>query len=77
MPLFFNQEVTCLVNPRVGREYENSMDIVEKAKKVMIVGGGPAGLQAAETAAMKLFMRLRKKLAVNLDLQLIQLVKEN
>ena len=52
MPLFFNQEVTCLVNPRVGREYENSMDIVEKAKKVMIVGGGPAGLQAAETAAM-------------------------
>ena len=25
---------------------------VEKAKKVMIVGGGPAGLQAAETAAM-------------------------
>lgn len=52
MPLFFNQEVTCLVNPRVGREYENSMNIVEKAKKVMIVGGGPAGLQAAETAAM-------------------------
>ena len=23
MPLFFNQEVTCLVNPRGGREYEN------------------------------------------------------
>lgn len=38
-PLFFNQEVTCLVNPRVGREYENSMNIVEKAKKVMIVEG--------------------------------------
>jgi len=42
---------TCLVNPRVGREYENPMAKVENPKKVMVIGGGPAGLIAAETAA--------------------------
>ena len=43
---------TCLVNPRVGREYENPMDKTADPKKVMIIGGGPAGLIAAETAAL-------------------------
>lgn len=43
---------TCLVNPRVGREYENPMAKTEDPKKVMVVGGGPAGLIAAETAAL-------------------------
>ena len=42
---------TCLVNPRVGREYENPMEKTEAPKKVMVIGGGPAGLMAAETAA--------------------------
>ena len=42
---------TCLVNPRVGREYENAMEKTGNPKKVMIIGGGPAGLIAAETAA--------------------------
>lgn len=42
---------TCLVNPRVAREYENPMDKTDSPKKVMVVGGGPAGLIAAETAA--------------------------
>lgn len=43
---------TCLVNPRVAREYENPMDKTDSPKKVMVVGGGPAGLIAAETAAL-------------------------
>ena len=42
---------TCLVNPRVGREYENPMAKTDAPKKVMVIGGGPAGLMAAETAA--------------------------
>ncbi len=52
-PLYIDSEVTCLVNPRVGREYENDLAKVAEAdaKKVMVVGGGPAGLQAAKTAA--------------------------
>ena len=43
---------TCLVNPRVAREYENPMDKTDSPKKVMVIGGGPAGLMAAETAAL-------------------------
>ena len=43
---------TCLVNPRVGREYENSMEKTAAPKKVMVIGGGPGGLIAAETAAL-------------------------
>ena len=42
---------SCLVNPRVAREYENPMDMTDTPRKVMIIGGGPAGLMAAETAA--------------------------
>lgn len=52
-PLYTDSEVTCLVNPRVGREYENDMHKVEHPRKVMVVGAGPAGLQAAETAALR------------------------
>lgn len=46
-------EVDCLVNPRVGREYVDSLDPVEQPKKVMIIGAGPAGLMAARIAAQK------------------------
>ncbi|MGI6229533.1 MAG: FAD-dependent oxidoreductase [Tractidigestivibacter sp.] len=52
-PLYMDSEVTCLVNPRVGREYENKMEKVESPRKVMVIGAGPAGLQAAETAALR------------------------
>ena len=44
---------TCLVNPRVGREYENELKKTDHPKKVMVIGGGPAGLMAAETAALQ------------------------
>lgn len=43
--------MTCLVNPRVGREFENDMVQAEKRKNVMVVGAGPAGLMASKTAA--------------------------
>lgn len=49
--LFEGASVTCLVNPRIGKEYENALSPVEKPKKVMVIGGGPGGLTAAETAA--------------------------
>ena len=53
MPLFLDDVVTCLVNPRVGREFENDLEKVPEPKKIMVVGAGPAGLVAAETAAMR------------------------
>lgn len=44
---------TCLVNPHVSREYQNSLEPVESPKKVMIIGAGPAGMMAARTAAQR------------------------
>ena len=52
--LFEGTSITCLVNPRIGREYESDLAPVVTPKKVMVIGGGPGGpggLMAAETAA--------------------------
>jgi len=43
----------CLVNPDAGREGELTMTPTENPKKVLIVGGGPAGLEAARVAALR------------------------
>lgn len=52
-PLLNGGCVTCLVNPRVGREYEMNLEKTSTPKKVMVIGGGPAGLVAARTAALR------------------------
>jgi mycofactocin system FadH/OYE family oxidoreductase 2 len=46
----------CIQNPAVGREAELSfapMPPAERAKKVVVVGAGPAGLEAARTLALR------------------------
>jgi 2,4-dienoyl-CoA reductase (NADPH2) len=43
----------CMVNAAVGKEYEYEIKQAEKQKKVLIVGGGPAGLEAARVAALR------------------------
>jgi len=46
--------ISCLVNPSAGREWEWGGDRFEKTdhvKTVLVVGGGPAGLEAARVAA--------------------------
>ncbi|MDI9619486.1 MAG: FAD-dependent oxidoreductase [Candidatus Nezhaarchaeota archaeon] len=45
--------ITCTVNPMLGREYELKVTPASKAKNVIVVGGGPAGLSAAETLARR------------------------
>jgi len=44
----------CAVNPIIGREYEsNFAPAPTEPKKVLIAGGGPAGMQCAITAARR------------------------
>ena len=46
--------ISCLVNPSVSREHEWGGDVVpvaESPRDVLVVGGGPAGLEAARVAA--------------------------
>ena len=39
--------ITCVVNPFSGREGEWKIEPTKKSKKIMVVGAGPAGLEAA------------------------------
>jgi len=46
--------ISCLINPSVGREWEWGGDRFEAAaspKSVLVIGAGPAGLEAARVAA--------------------------
>lgn len=45
--LFRLRHVECLCNPRVGYERERKVAKATKREKVMVVGGGAAGMQAA------------------------------
>ena len=40
--------ITCLRNPMIGHEAEYALDKAEKPKKVWIIGGGVAGMEAAK-----------------------------
>jgi 2,4-dienoyl-CoA reductase (NADPH2) len=43
----------CAVNPRTGREIELAPTRAKEPKRVVIVGGGPGGLEAARVAAQR------------------------
>lgn len=45
---------SCVVNPDVGREYQlKEADKAETAKRILVIGAGPAGLAAARMAATR------------------------
>ncbi len=63
--LFAMRDITCTMNPELGREREFSDKLASKAakrKRVVIIGGGPAGMSCAKYARLmghevKLFER--------------------
>ncbi len=50
--LFKNEPIRCLSNPTLGFEYLNEFQKADRSKKITVVGAGPAGLEAARTAAL-------------------------
>jgi len=46
-------ELRCAVNPQVGREERFRIAKADRPKKIWIIGGGPAGMKAAETASLR------------------------
>jgi 2,4-dienoyl-CoA reductase (NADPH2) len=51
--LFDGTPITCMVNPLVGKEGKIEIKPAEMPKRVLVVGGGPAGMKAAQLAAMR------------------------
>ena len=49
--LFKLKSVECLCNPRAGRESKKRPPRVSAPKKIMVIGGGPAGMSAALSAS--------------------------
>ena len=49
--LFKLKHVECLCNPRAGYECEGACTLARTPKKVMVIGGGAAGMSAAIAAA--------------------------
>jgi len=49
------EDMRCTVNPAVGSEaeYEERLVPADNAKDVMVIGAGPAGMEAARTAALR------------------------
>jgi 2,4-dienoyl-CoA reductase (NADPH2) len=48
---FVHKQVSCLLNPRAGRETTLVLRPPRRVKRVAVVGAGPAGLSAAVTSA--------------------------
>ena len=51
--IFINKGIKCAVNAQTGHETTKTITFAEKPKHVLIVGGGPAGMEAARVAALR------------------------
>ena len=45
--------IRCSVNARAGREAEYNIEPAKQPKKVLVIGGGPSGMEAARVAALR------------------------
>ena len=51
--IFNKSTIRCAINPQCYMEKSNGLNPVAQKKKVAVIGGGPAGMQAALTSAMR------------------------
>jgi 2,4-dienoyl-CoA reductase (NADPH2) len=51
--IFVNQPVKCAVNPACANEDEFALEPAQRSRRVLVVGGGPAGMEAARVAALR------------------------
>jgi len=51
--IFAGKKITCTVNARVGREKETEIKPAEKCRKVLVIGAGVSGMEAARVAAAR------------------------
>lgn len=49
--VFQAQPITCLQNPQAGREDQYTIEPAEEKKKILVIGGGVGGMEAARVAA--------------------------
>ena len=49
----YGRTVACAVNPAAGREEELEIRAADRARRVLVVGGGPAGMECARVAALR------------------------
>ncbi len=70
--IFQQLDIQCSVNPVLGREGEITSEKLSRPKKVFIMGGGPAGLEAAHSAGERghhvVLMEKEKELGGQLNL---------
>jgi 2,4-dienoyl-CoA reductase-like NADH-dependent reductase (Old Yellow Enzyme family)/thioredoxin reductase len=45
--------ISCQVNPAAGREKELRVVPADKTRKILVIGGGPAGMEAARVASLR------------------------
>ena len=51
--IFLNRATCCAVNPATGNEAEFGIEPAEHPRRVLVVGGGPAGMEAARVATLR------------------------
>jgi 2,4-dienoyl-CoA reductase-like NADH-dependent reductase (Old Yellow Enzyme family) len=52
-PVAASVPISCVWNPEAGRERQMSIKAADVKKRVVVIGGGPAGCEAARVAALR------------------------